>query len=356
MKQLRFPLFAGVVVLYMLSLLIVPADYADAVRRSVTGCLENIVPSLFLFMVATQICMEYGILARLLRPFSGVMRLLRLPPAAFEALVIGNVAGFPMGARVACRLYADGRLERGQAERLLAFCNNCGPAFLIGAVGAAIWGDAGLGAALWGVQMFASLLVGLLFRGRRGAAGQAARAGTGRAPAGAGRSFPAAFVAAVKNSAVSVLYVCAFIVFMSCASVILRFGGFSARLGAFEGLLLGAFEITMGIGALPGCGALSFAMACAVAGFGGLSVHCQTLLFTEGAGLRSKKYFLGKTLQGVISFPLGYGVYRLFYGDAAAFTGTAVRIEPAPVSHILLVLAAACAGIVFLRRILFPEK
>ena len=118
----------------------------------------------------------------------------------------------------------------------------------------------------------------------------------------------------------------------------------------------GLIKSAMGIGALPGCGALSFAMACAVAGFGGLSVHCQTLLFTEGAGLRSKKYFLGKTLQGVISFPLGYGVYRLFYGDAAAFTGTAVRIEPAPVSHILLVLAAACAGIVFLRRILFPEK
>ncbi len=41
MKQLRFPLFAGVVVLYMLSFWIVPADYADAVRRSVTGCLEK---------------------------------------------------------------------------------------------------------------------------------------------------------------------------------------------------------------------------------------------------------------------------------------------------------------------------
>ena len=57
MKQLRFYLFAGVVVLYMLSLLIVPAEYAAAVRGSITSCLENIVPSLFLFMVATQICM-----------------------------------------------------------------------------------------------------------------------------------------------------------------------------------------------------------------------------------------------------------------------------------------------------------
>lgn len=243
----------------MLSLLIVPAEYAAAVRGSITSCLENIVPSLFLFMVATQICMEYGILSRLLRPFSGVMRLLRLPPAAFEALVIGNVAGFPMGARVACRLYTDGRLERGQAERLLAFCNNCGPAFLIGAVGAAIWGDAGLGVALWGVQLAASLVVGLLFRGRRET--YDAAPGTQRDAPRLRRSFSAAFVAAVKNSAVSVLYVCAFIVFMSCASVILRFGGFSTRLGAFEGLLLGVFEITMGIGALPGRSALAFAMA-----------------------------------------------------------------------------------------------
>ena len=46
----------------------------------------------------------------------------------------------------------------------------------------------------------------------------------------------------------------------------------------------------------------------------------------------------------------------LTYIGENAFAGTAVRIEPAPVSHILLVLAAACAGIVFLRRILFPEK
>lgn len=354
MKQFRFYLFAGVVVLYMLSLLIVPAEYAAAVRGSITSCLENIVPSLFLFMVATQICMEYGILSRLLRPFSGVMRLLRLPPAAFEALVIGNVAGFPMGARVACRLYTDGRLERGQAERLLAFCNNCGPAFLIGAVGAAIWGDAGLGVALWGVQLAASLVVGLLFRGRRET--YAAAPGTQRDAPRLRRSFSAAFVAAVKNSAVSVLYVCAFIVFMSCASVILRFGGFSTRLGAFEGLLLGVFEITMGIGALPGRSALAFAMACAIAGFGGLSVHCQTLLFTEGAGLRARKYFLGKTLQGAISFPLGFGIYRLLCGDATVFAGPDVRISPAPVIHILIIVAIACIGIVFLHRILFPEK
>ena len=68
------------------------------------------------------------------------------------------------------------------------------------------------------------------------------------------------------------------------------------------------------------------------------------------------EYFLGKTLQGAISFPLGFGIYRLLCGDATVFAGPDVRITPAPVIHILIIVAIACIGIVFLHRILFPEK
>ena len=49
--------------------------------------------------------------------------------------LLGVTGGYPLGADAVARLRRSGALTREQAERALAFCNNSGPAFLVGAAG-----------------------------------------------------------------------------------------------------------------------------------------------------------------------------------------------------------------------------
>ena len=53
--------------------------------------------------------------------------------------------GLSGGARTAIALYENGQCSRAEAERLLAFCNNSGPAFILGVVGTGVFGSGAAG-------------------------------------------------------------------------------------------------------------------------------------------------------------------------------------------------------------------
>ena len=75
-------------------------------------------------------------LGRLLHPI--MAPLFRVNGSCAAALALGFVGGYPVGARTAIQLYQQGQCSKTEAQRLLAFCNNSGPAFILGAVGAGV--------------------------------------------------------------------------------------------------------------------------------------------------------------------------------------------------------------------------
>ncbi len=91
--------------------------------------------------------------------------LFRLPGCAGSALLLGLVGGYPIGARTAAELYVSGALTRQEAERLLTFCNNSNPVFLVSVLGSGVFGSVRTGLWLWLIHVCSALLAGLLFRG-----------------------------------------------------------------------------------------------------------------------------------------------------------------------------------------------
>ena len=85
------------------------------------------------------------------------------------ALILGLMAGYPLGAASAAGLVQRGEIKREEGERLLGFCNNSGPAFLLGAAGAGVFGSAKAGILLYISHVLAALTAGFLLScGRRG--------------------------------------------------------------------------------------------------------------------------------------------------------------------------------------------
>lgn len=94
---------------------------------------KNMVPALFPFMVISGLMIRLQLtehFAVFFRPFLG--RLFLLHDDCLYVIFTGFLCGFPMGAKIIADLYREGRLNRPEAELLLAFCNNIGPVYFTG--------------------------------------------------------------------------------------------------------------------------------------------------------------------------------------------------------------------------------
>lgn len=272
---------------------------ADAarVRRTATDalilCGSSVVPALFPFLAVSTLLISLGFGDWISPHLAGLMALFRLPGSAGSALLLGLAGGYPIGTRTAADLYEKGLLTSGEAERLLAFCNNSNPVFLVSVLGAGVFGSVRTGIYLWLIHILSALLTGLFFRGKRE---QTARQKVIRkSPCQNLPSFPSAFVEAVRSSALSMLSVCAFVVlFYVLAQPLGRLGG---GLGPALVGLVELFSLTPML--TPS--ASGFILASGCAGWGGLSVLCQTAAVLDGSGLRLRNCILGKALQGMLA-------------------------------------------------------
>ena len=188
-----------------------------------------------------------------------------------------------------------------EACRLLLFCNNCGPAFILGVAGLGCFGSLWAGGLLWAVHMLAALGIALVLPRRPLPPGRDA-AGV-RPPA-----FAAAFVRSVRDAAGAMVQICGFVVFFLAA---LRL---TARLtGLSHPVLSGAVELTQGILALPAT-PTGFVWAAALLGWGGLSVHGQSAAVLSGTDLPLGPYLAAKAAQAALSALLAWPVSRYLWG------------------------------------------
>lgn len=159
-------LFLGLALLCAtLALMLYPKPSMEAARTGLQLCYNVIIPSLFPFFVLSSLVVELGLAGYLGRLLEGIMwPLFHVSGACASAFALGFVGGYPVGAKTAINLYERGMCTRTEAERLLAFCNNSGPAFILGVVGAGIFASSTVGVLLYLAHALASVCIGLLFR------------------------------------------------------------------------------------------------------------------------------------------------------------------------------------------------
>jgi sporulation integral membrane protein YlbJ len=247
----------------------------------------------------------------------------RLNGACSAAVILGFLSGYPVGAKTAIALYEKGECTKTEAERLLSFCNNSGPAFILGAVGAGIFSNSTVGRLLYIAHAAASITVGIIFRFYK----YREPIGRGRIHSSKSAKLSKAFTLSVRSSFDTILGVCAFVIFFSVAIRMLYVMGVLPMLGQFFGdmfgigaesaerLLTGIIEVTSGLWTLQGISvdvAAKLAMAAFMLGWAGLSVHCQVLSFIGESGLSAWTYIAGKILHGIISAAYMYGLLKVF--------------------------------------------
>lgn len=222
----------------------------------------RVLPSLLPYLIASSLLLRSGILSRL--PKRAVPYLL---------LPIGVLGGYPVGAKLAGKLYRDGALSLSDAQTCAAFINLPNPVFLISVVAAGMFRDARTALPLL-LGIFGTALLGLLPLSH-------IHVKTIRP------SEPPAFTrdlpAAIGDGMQAILNVGGCLVFASMLGALIEATGvfrlFGASAVTARAVVLGLFEMTSGVSAVAAT-PLSLSLRLAIAAFfiqfGGVSVLLQS--------------------------------------------------------------------------------
>ena len=269
--------------------------------EGISVCLHSVIPAMFPFFVLSSMMTGRLSGSRFLRP---VGKLCRIPAGAESLFLTGLLSGYPNGARCIWQACRSGSLSKSDAERMMGFCCNAGPAFLFG-IGAALFDRTEVLFCLWIVHILSAVLTGILLPGTCRKA-ESIRPGK-----------PVSITDAVKNSTAATAVVCGWILLFRVLGAfldrwVLRLFPETVQIG-----IMGSLELTNGFLAaknIPEPG-IRFVLCAAFLSLGGLCVAMQTRSVSDSMGM----YFPGKLLQTCISITLAFPVQQFLFPGEPGF-------------------------------------
>ena len=304
-----------------IALLIHSQTAGAGVRAGLRLCYEVIIPSLFPFMVLTgflAVSRASLVVNRLLMPLTAV---LRLPRNAASGLLAGLIGGYPVGARTMAVMVQEQHISAQTASRMLCYCVNAGPPFLLCAVGVGMLGSQELGLMLLAAQLGSAMIIGLVM----GLFSKGEKKLEHMPQQNSFRPYSVCLVNAINNACTGMFSICAFIIVFSCITTMLSasvtmqmlINALCGFMPAFTPQLMraaifGVIEVTTGCKALAGCGFTGVMFIAGLVSLSGLSVVFQVMAALHGSGIKIRGFLLSRFAHCGLTLTVFYFLLRAF--------------------------------------------
>lgn len=323
---------SGIISFVFFVLVILFADIAkEGALNGINLALRTAIPALFPFFVASTLLSQTGVIKVLGKIFSPVMRkLYGLSGECAGVLVLGFTGGYPVGVSAACELYKNKQISKNTAEKLLGFCNNTGPAFIVGICGVGILGSVKLGLLLYLIHIVSALICGKFFVSNSYTYDKISK------PA-QNIDFSSALVNGCEQAAQTSIKIAGFLTFFSVLIAFLRRINIVLPDICYP-LLYSFFELTCGLMILHEVYMpvnVLISVMSAILAFGGLSVMCQAFSIVKPLGLSFKYCFIGKILHSITAFILSF-IITSFLPIAVPTMNMNISVPMIPINYMLI--------------------
>lgn len=122
------------------------------IQSTITIFLKSVMPSLFLFILFTNIILELDIK-------DGLKQIFRRNTTLIYIAIIGMFCGYPMGAKAISKYYDKKEISYNDAMFLMSFANNANPIYIISTIGIATLENIYLGFVLAISHYLSSLII-----------------------------------------------------------------------------------------------------------------------------------------------------------------------------------------------------
>lgn len=284
-----------------------PSLTAHSALEGCTTALKAVLPSTFPYLVLSSILASSGFCQFLGNSFSFMAKLLNIPPACVSVIPVSILCGFPIGGAMTSRLYEEGLCTKEQAERLICFCNFCGPPYIFGMIGNTVMKNSLYGLIAFSVQTVAALFLGIIL----GKTGQKTNFSSQKEETESSVSISELICSSICKAGASTVNIFAYIIFFSVLCGMIT-NIFKLPSPLLRGMLFGIIEISNGMNHLKSCNSniITYFFACFITYFSGFSVHLQ-VISTLNTDISPKKYLLSRLLFAPICAFLSSAVCML---------------------------------------------
>ncbi|MCR4925072.1 MAG: hypothetical protein K5917_02165 [Clostridiales bacterium] len=290
-NQINEATLTAFTVIMIFSVLDFPKTVAYGISNGLSLCGEIIIPSMFAFLFVADFTITSGFCNSFEKIGFISKFLFRLPASTLPTVILSLTGGFPIGAKMTAQLFENGYITENQAKRMLMFCINSGPAFVINTIGFALLGNIKAGLLIYTATTLSSIIIGIITRFFADCS-QTVKI----KPKSKALPTSEAFVLSVSNASVNMLNICSFILLFSVFSALLDLIKMPDTLST---LIKATTEITTASvcikeKATPEIFALML-------GWGGICVHFQILGYIKKCKMELWLFLIGRIANAVLS-------------------------------------------------------
>ena len=300
---------------FFILMFIYSKDISDTVIFSISLWKDNLLPSLFPFLLITQLLIEYGFIEIISFFFGKYMNVFfNLPNESSYAFITSLFSGFPSGSKYVIDLLEHNLISEKDANHLIMFTHYANPIFITSTIGIFLLQNQKYSYIILLSHIVSNILVALLFKEKKKRTYKKKK--FNEVLKGIynkkHKSFIFILTKAILESfklLISMLGIITF--FLIIATLIDKI----LNPNTFFKILISSFlEMTQGIKnvsqlALPLN--LKSAIIGAIVSFSGLSVHFQVKSIIDGSSIRYRNFLLARIVQSIFCFFITLAICKI---------------------------------------------
>lgn len=282
--------------------IIYPKDMASGVKNGLYLLGNDLIPTLFPFMVLSSYISQSNLsktLGKVLeKPFQ---KIFKTSGYGIVPFILGVFGGYPVGAKTLAEFYRSGKLTQNETERLFYWCINPSPAFVVTAVGTFMLGNTVSGVIIYASCILASLTIGFFCR----FLSDGTKIATSKATDEGSKNI---FVKSVSSGSEAMFSVCGWVLTFSALSSLceaLKMNDTTAN------LIKSVMEVTTGCKNAATAN-LPLPIIAAIIGFGGFAVICQVGVYTSICKVQTKLFICSRLITSALCTLYTSALLKLF--------------------------------------------
>ena len=293
----------------------------DTVSFSLAIWKNNIFPSLFPFLVLSEIMVKYGMtefIGNLLKPFMN--KLFKIKSKAAFVLVMSIISGNPANAKYTRELYLNGDLNEYEATKILCFSCFANPLFILGTVSLLFLNNKEVGLLILLCHYLSNIIIGLILRNYHPSDNEKSKVSLKVAICEAHKKrisnktdFGSIITNALINSINTLLLILG--VMTMCLIITTIIDNNINLNSVLQSLLNGSIEMTQGLKYIS-LEAIPLKLKCILSvmilSFGGFSVHLQITSILSDTKIKYLPFLLSRIIHSLISGLLMFAFFDIW--------------------------------------------
>ena len=298
MKKICIIGIVGIIIL--IEFICEPDLLISGAKQGIVVCGNIVIPSLFPFTAITIFIFRSGIFKYIEKFITPVTRrLFGINGECFCVFIMSFLGGFPVGAKLINELIKNNSINKKTASRMICYCVNSGPAFMVFGIGQTILNNLTLGWIIYLSNIISSLLMCFAFSyvEKKEKTPQNNKQNLNN-------NSSDTFVNSVLDAFSSVIGICGFVILFS--SIISIFSSLSKASEIIK-ILLSLLEVSNGIIMFS----KSYYFLPFLSGFAGLCVHMQILSVSKDYKINYWLFLLSRIISGLLSSGITIMIIKL---------------------------------------------